>query len=177
MNEDAQTHQRSEIRFGVASAVLAMLITIGGCARNHPVEQTSSVPAPQNEPQVVQPPQPPPAPPAPPPDATREPRTSAPQPLEGSGQTVWAKGFRGLFIAGLDGGLYDPYRAATVERVQRILTNRGLYSGPINGVLDPPTIQSIYAFQQANRNLQMCGIPTPHTRKLLEQGSHTDVGS
>jgi hypothetical protein len=95
--------------------------------------------------------------------------------MEGSGKTVWAKGFGGLFIAGLDGGLYYPYSARTIERVQRILTDRGLYSGPINGILDLPTMRAIYAFQEANRNLLMCGIPTPRTRKMLEQGSHTDV--
>jgi hypothetical protein len=44
----------------------------------------------------------------------------------------------------------------------------------MNGILDPPTMKSIYAFQEANR-LQRCGVPTPRTRKVLEQGSHTDV--
>jgi len=98
-----------------------------------------------------------------------------PHPLEGSGITVWAKRFRGLSIAGLDGALYDPYRPAAVQRVQRSLRERGLYEGPLNGILDRPTMKSIYAFQVAN-NLQRCGVPTPHTRKMLEQGSHTDLG-
>jgi hypothetical protein len=46
--------------------------------------------------------------------------------------------------------------------------------GPINGVLDGPTMRAIYAFQEAN-HLQLCGVPTPHTRKMLAQGSHTDL--
>ena len=86
--------------------------------------------------------------------------------------TVWAKGVP--FIAGLDGALYDPYRPAAIERVQKALRERGLYVGPINGILDRPTMKSIYAFQEANK-LQRCGVPTPHTRKMLEQGSHTDL--
>jgi hypothetical protein len=44
----------------------------------------------------------------------------------------------------------------------------------MNGNLDWPTMMSIYAFQEAN-NLQRCGVPTPRTRKMLEQGSHTDL--
>ena len=90
---------------------------------------------------------------------------------------VWARGLAGYFIAGMDGGLYEPYRAATIERVQQSLRDRGLYAGPINGILDTPTMKALFAFQQANHNLQLCGIPTPRTRKLLEQGSHTDVTS
>jgi hypothetical protein len=95
--------------------------------------------------------------------------------LEGSGIVLWAKEFEGYLIAGLDGALYEPYRPVAVERVQRALRDRGLYAGPMNGVLDLPTMQSIYAFQEATHNLQRCGIPTPHTRKMLEQGSHTDL--
>jgi len=96
------------------------------------------------------------------------------QPLEGSGVTVWARNYQGLFIAGLDGALYTPYRPATIQRVQKSLAERGLYAGPMNGILDEPTMKSIYEFQEAN-NLQRCGIPTPNTRKILEQGSHTDL--
>ena len=77
-------------------------------------------------------------------------------------------------IRGLDGELYEPYKLATIERTQRALQNRGLYSGPINGILDPPTMQAIYDFQKASNHLQMCGVPTPRTRMMLEQGSHTD---
>jgi hypothetical protein len=80
----------------------------------------------------------------------------------------------GPFITGLDGALYIPYRPTTIQRVQKALTERGLYEGPINGILDWPTMKAIYAFQEAN-NLQRCGVPTPHTRKKLEQGSHTDL--
>jgi hypothetical protein len=98
----------------------------------------------------------------------------APKLLVGSGVAVWAKEYERLFIAGLDGGLYDPYRPATIQRVQKALQDRGLYAGPMNGILDLPTMKSIYAFQEAN-NLQRCGVPTPYTRKMLEQGSHTDL--
>jgi putative peptidoglycan binding protein len=88
---------------------------------------------------------------------------------------AWATGFRGTFIVGLDGALYNPYRASTVQWVQQILTERGLYSGPANGILDTETMRAIYEFQRANGILQPCGVPTPLTRKLLEQGSHTDA--
>src|SRR5262249_9207663 len=96
---------------------------------------------------------------------------------QGSGVTVWADNFQGKLIAGLDGGLYVPYRRATIERVQKALIDRGLYTGPANGILDRPTMKSIYEFQVANFNLQRCGIPTPNTRNMLKQGSHTDLNS
>ena len=102
-------------------------------------------------------------------------RMASPGPIdEGAGVTVWAKGYEGIAIAGLDGGIYDPYRPATIESVQRALVERGLYIGPINGVLDTPTMKSIYAFQEASGALQLSGVPTPGTRALLGQGSHTD---
>ena len=77
-------------------------------------------------------------------------------------------------ISGLDGALYLPYRPATIQWVQKALRERGLYEGPMNGILDWPTMKSIYAFQEANK-LQRCGVPTPRTRQMLEQGSHTDL--
>jgi hypothetical protein len=77
-------------------------------------------------------------------------------------------------IRGLDGALYDPYKRATIEHTQRALRDRGLYAGPISGILDPSTMQAIYAFQKGSNHLQMCGVPTPRTRLMLEQGSHTD---
>jgi peptidoglycan hydrolase-like protein with peptidoglycan-binding domain len=80
-------------------------------------------------------------------------------------------------IAGLDGELYEPYRSLAIEQIQRAIKKRGLYAGPINGILDMPTMKAIYTFQQANHNLQVCGVPTPRTRKMLEQGSHTDLPS
>jgi hypothetical protein len=97
--------------------------------------------------------------------------------LEHSGETVWADGFKGELIAGVDGAPYEPYRRSAIERVQRALRNRNLYVGPINGILDAPTIKAIYEFQQAAYTLQRCGIPTPRTRRMLEQGSHTDPTS
>src|SRR5262249_34380684 len=39
--------------------------------------------------------------------------------LEGGGLTVWAKGFQGRLIEGLDGNLYEPYARTTIERVQK----------------------------------------------------------
>jgi hypothetical protein len=90
---------------------------------------------------------------------------------------AWAKGLAGYLIAGLDGGLYEPYRRATIETVQQALHDRGLYAGPINGILDMPTMKALLTFQQATHSLQLCGVPTPRTRKMLEQGSHTDVTS
>jgi hypothetical protein len=94
-----------------------------------------------------------------------------------TGHTVWARGFEGDLIQGLDGAVYIAYDAATIKQVQSVMKDRGLYAGPINGVLDPPTMESIFTFQEANLYLLRCGIPTPRTRKLLEQGSHTDVSS
>lgn len=83
----------------------------------------------------------------------------------------------GPLVHGLDGELYLPYPAATIHRVQSALKDRGLYQGLVHGVLDPETMKSIYAFQEASTTLQRCGVPTPRTRKLLAQGSHTDPAS
>src|SRR5215831_20911370 len=41
------------------------------------------------------------------------------QPLEGSGVPVWAKDHQGLFIAGLDGSLYMPYKPTAIQRDQK----------------------------------------------------------
>ena len=92
--------------------------------------------------------------------------------LEGSGEMVWAEGFVGV-IAGLDGELYEAYLPVTIERIQEVLRARGLYAGPVNGILDAPTMQAILAFQEASYALERSGIPSPRTRRLLEQGSHT----
>jgi len=95
--------------------------------------------------------------------------------LEGGGLTVWAKNFKGQLIEGLDGNLYEPYARPIIEHVQKALGYRGLYNGPVNGVLDRPTMKSLFEFQKGTYLLQHCGIPTPNTRKMLEQGSHTDL--
>jgi hypothetical protein len=92
-----------------------------------------------------------------------------------TGETAWAEGFEGDLVLGLDGALYQAYNASTIKRVQSVMKDRGLYSGPLNGVLDPPTMESIYTFQKAIPYLLHSGVPTPRTRKLLKQGSHTDV--
>ena len=93
----------------------------------------------------------------------------------GSGKMAWAEKFEGELIAGLDGWLYLPYKSITIRDTQKALVERGLYVGPVNGVLDPPTMRAIYAFQKVTHMLQPCGIPTPRTRRLLAQGSHTDA--
>ena len=93
--------------------------------------------------------------------------------FEGSGEVVWAEGFEGELIAGLDGSEYLPYTVLAIERMQGLLRDRGLYLGPTNGVLDLPTMQAIAMFQEATQTLQVCGIPTPRTRLMLQQGSHT----
>jgi len=93
----------------------------------------------------------------------------------GAGETVWAKNFEGKLIAGMDGALYEPYRASTIESIQAALRTRGLYNGPLNGILDRPTMKAIYEFQQATYSLQVCGVPTPRTRMILTRGSHTDT--
>jgi len=100
--------------------------------------------------------------------------STGPVETEGAGVTVWAKGHEGEAIAGLDGSLYDPYRREVIGFVQEELKTRGLYPGPVNMVLDAPTMNAIFAFQKATGALTPCGVPTPRTRALLEQGSHTD---
>src|SRR5262245_32495210 len=50
-----------------------------------------------------------------------------PELLEGSGIAAWADEFPGVLIAGLDGGLYVPYKRITIEGVQKALQRRGLY--------------------------------------------------
>ena len=151
----------------VARLLTVALMGIIGCARNEPVQKSDSpaaieAPAPQPPTELNQ---------------VGGSLPAEPHLLERSGVTVWAKEFQSQLIAGLDGALYEPYRQGTIERVQKALTVRGLYAGPVNGVLDRPTMKSIYAFQEANDNLQRCGVPTPHTRQMLMQGSHTDLSS
>jgi hypothetical protein len=152
---------------------LIVIVTISACVSSEPN------PEPVTPPPMTRP-RPPVTPPESPPQSDRagDVQEIAPPPLpEGSGQTVWADGFTGQLVLGLDGEVYPTYRAATIQRVQTVLKERGLYSGPVNGILDSPTMKSLYAFQEANYYLQRCGIPTPRTRRLLEQGSHTDIPS
>jgi len=149
------------------ACVAAVLMAISGCAE-HEQEQTSKPPV--NESQTL---------PTPPLESSDQPERAEVQetaaPERGSGQTAWAQGLEGQLIMGLDGDLYLPYSATTIRHVQSVMKNRGLYAGPLNGVLDAPTMESIYTFQEATPYLLRCGVPTPRTRKLLEQGSHTDA--
>jgi len=178
--------QRDAVRqhfFGFRACAVylaAVLIAVPGCAEhkqeqpaNPSVNESQTVPAsPVNESQTV------PTPPLEPSDRPeREEVQETAVPLPGSGQMAWAQGFEGQLIMGLDGGLYLPYSATTIRHLQSVMKNRGLYAGPLNGVLDAPTMESIYTFQEATQHLQRCGVPTPRTRKLLEQGSHTDIAS
>ena len=146
-----------------AVCLAAVLIAIPGCAEHKQARSKPSV----NKPQIE-------ATPALEP-SDREKAQETAEPLPGSGQTAWAQGFEGQLIMGLDGELYLPYSVTTIRHVQSVMKDRGLYAGPLNGVLDAPTMESIYTFQEANRYLLRCGVPTPRTRKLLEQGSHTDI--
>jgi peptidoglycan hydrolase-like protein with peptidoglycan-binding domain len=73
-----------------------------------------------------------------------------------------------VLIRGLDGGDYQPYAPSVIERVQQELQARNLYSGAIDGVLSQNTMEAIGQFQREN-NLQVCGVPTPQTRRLLMQ--------
>jgi hypothetical protein len=155
-----------------AICLAAVLMALSGCAE-HKQEQASKPSV--NAPQAV------PAPPVltAPLEASDKPEREEVQetsaPLAGSGQAVWAQGFEGELIMGLNGELYPRYSATTITHVQSLMKNRGLYAGPLNGVLDAPTMESIYKFQAAYYLLR-CGVPTPRTRQLLEQGSHTDIG-
>ena len=158
-----------------AVCLAAFLMAISGCAEqkqaSKPSNEQASKPS-VNESQTLQPP---------PVESSDRPERAEVQeteaPLPGSGQTAWAQGSKAELIMGLDGELYLPYSATTIRHVQSVMKNRGLYSGPLNGVLDAPTMESIYTFQEANFYLLRCGVPTPRTRKLLEQGSHTDIAS
>jgi len=149
-----------------APIFLSAVIWISGCSRNEPVQKPVPVPAAESPPPVLIVTEPKPG---------NERGSTESRPLEGSGIPVWAKEFPGEMIAGLDGAVYEPYSRRTVEGVQAALKDRGLYAGPVNGILDRPTMESIYTFQQATDNLQRCGVPTPNTRMLLVQGSHTDL--
>ena len=155
-----------------AICLAAVLMAIFGCAE-HKQEQASKPSG--NTPQTVATP---PTVPVPPLESSEKSERAEVQktaaPLPGSGQAVWAEGYEGELILGLNGERYPPYSAKTITFVQLLMKNRGMYAGPLNGVLDAPTMESLYKFQAAYYLLR-CGVPTPRTRQLLEQGSHTDT--
>jgi len=168
----SQADRRSGMWTTATCFLLLALLMMYACTRDHSPQKTSiELPRAEYQPEQTTKPSPPQ------PRELSEPSPAATQSLEGSGKMAWAKGFAGQLIAGLDGELYEPYRTVTIERVQRIIRERGLYTGPINGILDTPTMKAIYTFQEATHILQVCGVPTPRTRKMLEQGSHTDLTS
>jgi len=171
-----ETLRSGSARCFVSGCLLTVLFSgLCGCASREPVREATVSESPSS-----QPPPPPPkdsveAEAKPDPDPNPNPSTDVqPEPPESIGKTVWATGFQGELISGVDGELYESYRSTVIERVQQALRSRNLYEGPINGVLDVPTQQAIYTFQQAVHGLQVCGVPTPRTRLMLEQGSHTD---
>ena len=142
---------------------IAVSLIVSGCIPNNPIHIASVDPSANGRPAQESA------------DMPRSETTDPQPPLpEGSGVTVWAKEYIGKLIAGMDGGLYEPYHQVTIEATQQALKNRGLYLGPVNGVLDAPTMQAIYEFQRSTNSVQICGIPTPRTRHVLERGSHTD---
>jgi len=69
-------------------------------------------------------------------------------------------------VQGLDGGTYEPYDSAVIEKVQGALKTLGLYQGEVNGVLDADTMKAIGEFQKS-RSLTVSGVPSPRTRKAL----------
>jgi hypothetical protein len=151
----------STLRSGASSVagwlgVMAAWLILAGCVE--PRSEPAATAAPPRS-------SPPPARPLP---ALPEPTESSP----GRGVAVLVSGLESL-VPGMDGSLYEAYAEVAVLRTQDALRRRGLYHGPLNGVLDRPTMQAIYDFQSASLGLDRSGIPTPRTRLLLEQGSHT----
>lgn len=71
-----------------------------------------------------------------------------------------------VLIKGLDGGTYEPYSPALIEKVQSALNAEGLYQGQVNGALDEDTMNAIGEFQKRNQ-LTVSGVPSPNTRRSL----------
>jgi peptidoglycan hydrolase-like protein with peptidoglycan-binding domain len=71
-------------------------------------------------------------------------------------------------IIGLDGGDYEQYVPAAVEHAQARLRDLGRYAGPVDGVLDKPTMEALGEFQK-QEELQVSGVPSPMTRFRLYQ--------
>src|SRR5262249_40263211 len=144
----SRLERRSGILTRAACFLLVALLMMYACTRDRSPQKTSpELPRAEQQPEQTTTPSPPHARELP------EPAATPPQLLEGSGKMAWAKGFAGQLIAGLDGELYEPYRTVTIERIQRLIKERGLYTGPINGILDTPTMKAIYTFQEATHIL------------------------
>ncbi len=144
-------------------AVIFSLLTAGGCSS-----------APEPEPVAKQEPAQPPKPiapdpePAPPEEPTPVPKPAA-APAEGAlGTPVWAglKGNGWIMIQGLDGGSYENVCPSVMKNVQVALQAKGLYAGPISGVLDEATLNAIGEYQKAN-GLRVSGVPSPATRAAM----------
>ena len=80
---------------------------------------------------------------------------------------VWlgAAGFAEA-LTGLDGRWYPDYRPATVRWVQQALKAANAYTGPVNGKLDPASMEALKGFQ-TRAGVHPSGVPTPLTRRAL----------
>jgi hypothetical protein len=124
-----------------------------------PVPPAAFAPPPESKPTLVQPQ------PAIPPGVS-DLEIVEPSGEEIARETMWAPGHEGQLIQGLDGGQYETYAPAVVQQVQQKLRRKGLYNGPINGILDQDTMEALGEYQE-NNGLQVCGVPTPRTREAL----------
>ena len=70
-------------------------------------------------------------------------------------------------IKGLDGGDYERYPKSTIQWVQKVLKDGGLYKGEADGVLKKETMEAVAAFQKQQK-LHVSGIPSPKTREALK---------
>jgi len=145
---------------GPVVVAIVSLLGAGGCQdppEPEPVmEQEPAPPPPEPEPVEAPEPEPPPKP--------------AAKPVEGAlGTPKWVepKGNGWIMIQGVDGGTYENYYPSVVKNVQTALQTEGLYDGPISGVLDERTSNSLAEYQKAN-NLRASGVPTPRTREALK---------
>ena len=73
-------------------------------------------------------------------------------------------------VTGLDGRWYPTYRSDVVRWVQQALKAANVYPGPVNGRLDPATMEALRQFQ-AKGGLHPSGVPTPLTRRALREAA------
>ena len=162
----------SRLITAAVTAALAVATFGFGCgAAEEPVEkEPAAVTAAETPEEVV------PVPPEPEADKMKpklEPTETKPQAKVGVSEEKtyatghrWAEGKKGLLLKGLDGGLYSPYAFGLIKEVQQTLTDKGLYSGGVNGYLNEETMEALGAFQRGS-GLAVSGVPTPRTRELL----------
>jgi putative peptidoglycan binding protein len=137
--------------------LIAVAIATSNCTRNEGVKTTVAVAASEPEQPIT------------PVQLEPEFQPTEVQLKPDSGETVWAEEF-------FDGGSYGPYRPKVIERIQRALKVRGLYGGPVNGLLDKPTMKAIYAFQRmAGRH--SADFRRPHSSNPTALGAGIAHGS